>query len=113
MDSERRDALERLLAGEVRAQDLTREDAAALLARLAGVQTAVAAQLVAPQLRPLESRQAADRLMSPEEAATVLGVTVRWLYRHAKQLPFAVRLGRKVLRFSEAGLRRYLTQKRS
>jgi predicted DNA-binding transcriptional regulator AlpA len=49
----------------------------------------------------------ADRLLTAEEAAARLGVTVRWLYDHAKTLAFAKRLSRKCLRFSEAGLRRY------
>ncbi len=38
----------------------------------------------------------------------MLGVSVRWLYDHAHDLSFAKRLSRKCLRFSEAGLRRYL-----
>ena len=47
-----------------------------------------------------------DRLLTPEEAAAILGQSVRWLYRHAANLPFTRRISRKNLRFSEAGLRR-------
>jgi hypothetical protein len=47
-----------------------------------------------------------DRLLTPADAAAVLGVTVPWLYRRAPTLPFARKLSRKCLRFSEAGLRR-------
>jgi hypothetical protein len=47
------------------------------------------------------------------EAASVLSVPLRWLYRHAKQFTFTRRLSRKRLRFSEAGLRRYLATKKS
>jgi len=54
-----------------------------------------------------------DQLLNPEEAATRLGVTVKWLYRHAKQLPFTRRLSRKALRFSEQGLQRWLAAKRA
>lgn len=54
----------------------------------------------------------ADRLLPPEEAAPLLGVTVKWLYRHAKRLPFTRRLSRKALRFSEAGLRRWQAGKK-
>lgn len=54
-----------------------------------------------------------DHLLNPEETATRLGVTVKWLYRHAKQLPFTKRLSRKALRFSEQGLQRWLTAKRA
>ena len=49
-----------------------------------------------------------DRLLTPSEAAEILNVPVRWLYRHTPRLPFARRLSRKRLRFSESGLRRYL-----
>ncbi len=52
------------------------------------------------------------RVLTPAEAAQIAGVTVRWLYRHAGQLPFARRLSRKTLRFSEAGLRRWLACRR-
>jgi predicted DNA-binding transcriptional regulator AlpA len=45
--------------------------------------------------------------LKPEEAARALGVSVRWLYRHHRQLPFARKLSRKTLRFSESGLRRW------
>ncbi len=54
-----------------------------------------------------------DQLLTPEEAASILGVTPRWLYRHAKRLPFTRRISRKALRFSEAGLRRWLAAKKT
>jgi len=54
----------------------------------------------------------ADRLLAPEEAAALLGVTVRWLRRHSGTFTFTRRLSRKVLRFHEAGLRRYMERGR-
>lgn len=54
-----------------------------------------------------------DPLLTPEEAARLLGVKVQWLYRHAKRLPFTRRLSRKCLRFSEAGLRKWQAAKRA
>ena len=53
-----------------------------------------------------------DRLLTPEQAASILGQNVRWLYRHAATLPFTRRISRKNLRFSEAGLRRWLAAKK-
>lgn len=50
----------------------------------------------------------ADRLLKPEDAATLLEVEVRWLYRHHKEFTFTRKLSRKVLRFHEAGLREYI-----
>ncbi len=48
----------------------------------------------------MNGRPPTDRLLTVEEAAQRLAVTPRWLYRHAEDLPFTVRLGR-LLRFSE------------
>ena len=53
-----------------------------------------------------------DRLLTPEETATILGQSIRWIYRHAAKLPFTRRISRKNLRFSEAGLRRWLATKK-
>lgn len=55
--------------------------------------------------------QKEDRLLTAEEAAPLLNVTRRWLYRHSRRLPFARRLSRKALRFSEVGIHRWLAAK--
>jgi predicted DNA-binding transcriptional regulator AlpA len=52
-----------------------------------------------------------DRLLTAAEAAQKLGATEDWLYRHANTLPFAVRVGKKHLRFSEAAMGRYIRQR--
>lgn len=49
--------------------------------------------------------------LTAEEAARMLSVTVDWLYRRTAVLPFARKLSRKVVRYSEAGIRRYLAEK--
>jgi excisionase family DNA binding protein len=51
-------------------------------------------------------------LITPEEAANLLGVKRRWLYRHASKLPFTRRIGRRNLRFSEPGLHRWIAAKK-
>ena len=53
-----------------------------------------------------------EDLMTVDEAAAVLNLSPRWLYRHAKTLPFSRKLSRKVLRFSRAGVARWLVTKR-
>src|SRR5688572_27164896 len=50
--------------------------------------------------------------LTPEQASAIIGVNKRWLYRHAKQLPFAKKLSRKALRFNEIGLRRWLATRK-
>lgn len=73
-----------------------------------------------PQPDPLQTSatparapaEAEDRLLTIDEAAERLGVTKDWIYHHSKKLPFAVRLGRKVLRFSAVKLERYIEARR-
>jgi predicted DNA-binding transcriptional regulator AlpA len=59
-----------------------------------------------------ETERAGDRLLTAAEAAPRLSVSVDWLWRHSRQLPFTVRgLGARRVRFSEAGLAKYLAQR--
>jgi hypothetical protein len=57
-----------------------------------------------------------DNMLTIEEAARILGgdpdQQIAWLYFHSKKLPFAKRLSRKKLRFSETGLRRWLAARK-
>jgi hypothetical protein len=53
-----------------------------------------------------------EKLLTPEEAGAIIGVDKKWLYRHAKQLPFVKKLSRKAIRFNEAGLRRWLAARK-
>lgn len=52
----------------------------------------------------------ADRLLTAEELADRLHVTKGFVYRNAGSYPFTIRQGR-YLRFSHAGLERYLKQR--
>ncbi len=52
-----------------------------------------------------------DYRLTAEEAAARLNVSIDWLYRRTKELPFARKLSRKVVRYSEAGIKRYLAQR--
>jgi|SRR5215510_11422446 len=54
-----------------------------------------------------------DKLLTPQEAAEMLGQTVRWVYRHAPEWKFTRRLSRRCLRFPENPLRRYAMARRS
>lgn len=106
--------LQALLADPRRAEEVPSEQAAALMANLAAAQLALAARLrtPAPAGEAAGDPSEPDRLLAPTEAAERLGVTTRWLYRHARNLPFTRRLSRKTLRFSQTGLERYLAGKR-
>jgi predicted DNA-binding transcriptional regulator AlpA len=97
---------------ERRAAEAEREGATAPVANVY--------RLVLDELRPLAVTKGSatvsvpepDRLLTVAEAAAILGVAPRWLYRHASRLPFARRLSPKALRFSEAALARYLERPR-
>ncbi len=53
-----------------------------------------------------------DRLLTPAAAAERFGVTKRWLLDHADEIPGVRRLSRKVVRFSERRLARFLDRTR-
>ena len=53
-----------------------------------------------------------DRLLEAGDAAKLLSVSEDWLYRHAKKLPFARKLGPKMLRFSSIGIQKYLATRK-
>jgi predicted DNA-binding transcriptional regulator AlpA len=80
----------------------------AMLGDLERLKGTLWARLMLPQ-GPGKVEQSADgdRLLAAREAAAKLGMSADYLYRRSRNLPFTVRLGRK-LRFSEAGIERYI-----
>ena len=87
------------------APSLTKDDVRSVLCRLAAIQSRIAAHL--------DSEDAGagappdDHLLAIDEAAGRLGVTRAWLYRRSNNLPFVVRLGRKI-RYSSTRLDRFI-----
>ncbi len=77
----------------------------------ADLEAAITRRLAQPHGQPAAPAEP-DRLLKPEEAARLAGMTPNWFRRHGKDLPFARKLSRKALRFSEAGLRRWITSQR-
>src|SRR5262245_19431402 len=49
-----------------------------------------------------------DHLLTAKEAAERLGMSVDWLYDHARRLPFTRRVGARSLRFSRKGIDDYM-----
>lgn len=113
MPEERGTTLSTLLGDPGHAAELSCEEAASLLTRLAAVQSALAARLatVRPAATNRPTEPGPDRMLSPAEAAALLGVPIRWLYRNKRKLG-VVRLSRKVIRFPEAELRKSLRKMR-
>jgi predicted DNA-binding transcriptional regulator AlpA len=59
------------------------------------------------ELPTRSSSTSSDRLMNVHEAAKRLNVSTKWMYKHASELPFAVRFG-ALVRFSEKGIEDYI-----
>ena len=61
-------------------------------------------QIIREELAALKVSQrdapAEDQLLTARQAAKLLQVSERWLYKHAAILPYAVRLSETVVRFS-------------
>jgi len=87
-------------------------DASQLASVLAGL-TALQARAVArlgTANEPSPPATGGDRLLDVKEAAALLGMSIDWVYRRARRLPFTVRMGR-TLRFSETGIQRWLAHR--
>jgi predicted DNA-binding transcriptional regulator AlpA len=109
---EMRARLHAVLADPARVSEVPAEQVAPMVTELVHLLGHLAARLPgltqrSPEPEP-ERGVRSDRLLTPEETAGVLGVSLRWLYRHADRLPFTRRLSRKCLRFSESGVYKYL-----
>jgi excisionase family DNA binding protein len=87
--------------------ELPAADIPAVLTQLAAAQSVLAARLLIERHVVQPDATVAGKLLTVEEAAGRTGMSKRWLYTHAQNLPFAVRVGRS-LRFSEAGLDRWV-----
>ncbi|OGB92206.1 MAG: hypothetical protein A2Z31_00035 [candidate division NC10 bacterium RBG_16_65_8] len=100
--------LDEIAADPARVADIPPATAAALLARVAGLQPVLLARALAPVGNGgQDGAPVVDRLLTVKEAAAQLGHSEDWCYRHAPKLPFTVRTGRDV-RFSAAGLARWI-----
>src|SRR5262245_19891828 len=91
-----------------KAAALSLEVALALLTHCSVVQSALMGRLIALLMAGQPQRAAEERLLSVAEAADKLGLSKDWLYRHADQFPFTVRVGSRHLRFSAQGVDRYI-----
>jgi predicted DNA-binding transcriptional regulator AlpA len=59
----------------------------------------------------LTGNESAERLLTAEEVAHALGVTKRLVRRRAKRLPFARRISPRAVRYSESGLKRWMSNR--
>jgi predicted DNA-binding transcriptional regulator AlpA len=90
------------------ARELPSTAIAALLAKCAALQSALAAALLGSRQTPQNAADGEDRLLTVDETAAKLSVTREWLYRRDKRLGFAVKLSDGTLRFSSVALEAYI-----
>jgi predicted DNA-binding transcriptional regulator AlpA len=83
----------------------------ALLCQLAGLQSALLARLLMDSTPLSIQAPDPDGLLDVTETAQRMGTSKDWLYRHADELPFTVRLGPRQLRFSAHGLAQYIRKR--
>lgn len=82
------------------------------LALVAAELATLAAELATPEaaepdMKPQEPRTPdGDRLLTAEQVALALGLDVAAVSR--RRFPFRVKLGRRTVRYSEAGLRKWM-----
>jgi predicted DNA-binding transcriptional regulator AlpA len=88
------------------------EELPALIGRLEAAKATAWARLVSPAAPNGSGRTDSDENLSAAATARRLGVSVEWVYRNARRLPFSVRIGRRVL-FSAAGLERWNRQQKA
>ena len=86
------------------------ENLPALLASLSAMLAVVASRMLSSPSGPESPARECDENLSAQEAARRLGVSKDYLYRHARRLPFARRIGRRLL-FSAKGLERWNRQR--
>jgi hypothetical protein len=72
------------------------------------IETVLYQTLTADRTNDLRSKTEPDRLLTPDAAAARFGVTKRWLLSHADDIPGIRRLSRKIVRFNERRLARFL-----
>jgi predicted DNA-binding transcriptional regulator AlpA len=101
--------LEDLARDAHRVGDVSKEGLPALMAQAAGLMGILAAR--AAELATVSAPAVTEeRLLDVAEAAKLLGVTEDWLYREPA-LPFKVRVGANMVRFSYLGILKWIRQK--
>jgi predicted DNA-binding transcriptional regulator AlpA len=78
-----------------------------LIGELEAARAVAWARLTAPVAdKPADASGQEARNLDVAEAAKRLGISRDWLYRHASELPFALRIGRRLV-FDSAALERW------
>ena len=103
--------IEDLIADPENVDTLSHGETMDVLARIVALQPILIGRLASLGSDKKEIKS--DTLLNVEEASERMGMSTDWLYRHAKELPFTKRIGPRQLRFSEAGIEKYIKNRSS
>jgi len=106
--------LDSLIRGERFVEELTPQEAAAMLTALAGVQLALANRILTAKAPEPPAKPDDSTLLKVDEVAALLNTPRRTVYvmsRRQDWRSFTVRLSRKHLRFRESGLKKWITRR--
>ncbi len=92
---------------ETSAADVSPDEVPELAGRLEALKVRLVLGLQTHAAAPMAPQGEDDRLLDPQQAAALLGVKVSWIYDHSAEFS-PVRLPGRLLRFSEARLRRWM-----
>jgi predicted DNA-binding transcriptional regulator AlpA len=92
---------------ETAAPEVSTSDVPELAGRLEALKVRLVLGLQTSAAVPAAEKEDEDRLLDPQQAAALLGVKVSWIYDHSAEFS-PVRLPGRLLRFSEARLRRWM-----
>src|ERR1700680_2634884 len=92
------------LAEPARVGDLDRDQLASLIGQLEELKAIAYAQLLMPSPEKMLKPENDDEMLTVDVAAAKLSVPPEWLYRRAKKLGIAVKLGDGTLRISKVAL---------
>lgn len=104
--------LDQIILHPEQAKELPMQVAADLLAQVASLQPLLLSRLFLGMTHDSRKEDSGgDRLLLVTEAASLLGMTNDYLYRHADKFPFTVRPAPRQIRFSRLGIQRYIAQR--
>lgn len=92
---------------ETTTTDVSADDVPELAGRLEALKLRLVLRVQTHAAAAAAARGDEDRLLDAQQAAALLGVKVSWIYDHSAEFS-PVRLPGRLLRFSEARLRRWM-----
>jgi len=105
--------LDAVLKDPASARGLEPEEIIALLSQNVAVQSALTVALLAKQQHQSATPEADDHeMLTVEQAAAIIHRSRTWIWRHARTLPWVIRISAKSLLCSKNGIEKWLASRR-